>query len=285
MPSFREYNVKLQRLGNTRKMTRTMKMVSANKLRKAQEVQARASAFAESVARLARRTVAGGDPHPLTVQRKTGTKAMVILVTSDKGMCAGFNNNLSKKVAAWIGACSEEHPDVQMCFCGKRGAIFFRQHDNILRQYDDVVAKPRFAQIQAIADDVLSAFADGAVDAVYVAYNRFRSALSQTPVIEKLLPIDISAPEGEQPGPDTLIEPGQEELAGRVLPQLVAARLFAAVANSAAGEHGARMTAMDSATSNCDKLIVNYTLLRNRARQASITKELVEIVAGAEALH
>jgi F-type H+-transporting ATPase subunit gamma len=285
MPSFREYNVKLQRLGNTRKMTRTMKMVSANKLRKAQEVQARASAFAESVARMARRAAFGGDPHPLTAARKSCAKAMVILITSDKGMCAGFNNNLSKKVAAWIEANSEVHPEVQMCFCGKRGAIFFRQHDNILRQYDDIVAKPRFAHVSRIAEAALSAFVDGAVDAVYIAYNRFRSALSQTPVIERLLPIDISAPEGEQPSQDTLTEPGQEELVDRVLPQLVAARLFAAVANSAAGEHGARMTAMDSATSNCDKLIVNYTLLRNRARQTSITKELIEIVAGAEALH
>lgn len=285
MPSFKEYNVKLLRLNNTRKMTRTMKMVSANKLRKAQEVQARASAFASGVARVARTLAAGGEPHPLMLPRNTACRAIVILITSDKGMCAGFNNNLSKKVAAWIAANRDAHPVVQMCFCGRRGAIFFRQHDNILRQYDEIVTKPRFALVHRIAEDVQEAFLSGAVDAVYVAYNRFRSALSQTPVIERLLPVDIMPPEGERPPADTLADPGHEEVADKVLPQLVAARLFAAVANSAAGEHGARMTAMDSATANCDKLIVNYTLLRNRARQAAITKELIEIVAGADALN
>lgn len=285
MPSFKEYSVKLLRLNNTRKMTRTMKMVSANKLRKAQEVQERATTFDARLFRTIRTISAGGDNPALTVRRNPETKALILLITSDKGMCGGFNNNLSKKVAAWMSANKETHPDVQMCFCGKRGALFFRRNVNILRRYDDIVAKPSFVQVQRIATDVQEAFLGGAADVVYVAFNRFRSALSQTPVIERLLPLDLSAPAGTPPAMDVIMEPAQEDLVDLVLPQLVATKLFAAVAQSVAGEHGARMTAMDNATSNCDKLIVNFTLLRNRARQATITRELIEIVAGAEALN
>jgi F-type H+-transporting ATPase subunit gamma len=284
MPSFKEYTVKLLRLNNTRKMTRTMKMVSANKLRKAQEIQERASSFETRLARMARSVRHGGDTPALTARHATERKALIILITSDKGMCGGFNNNLSKKVAAWIADNKGRHPEVQMCFCGKRGALFFRQRANILRQYDGIVAKPGFVQVQRIAADVQEAFLSGAADVVYIGFNQFLSALSQTPVIKQLLPLDLSSTPAEPPT-DVIMEPSQEELADRMLPQLVASTLFAAIAQSVAGEHGARMTAMDSATSNCDKLIVNYTLLRNRARQAAITRELIEIVAGADALN
>jgi F-type H+-transporting ATPase subunit gamma len=147
------------------------------------------------------------------------------------------------------------------------------------------VAKPAFIPVSHVAVDLQDLFTEGRADTVFVAYNRFRTALSQQPVVEPLLPMDLGSPAADAgPTRDVILEPGASEVMDQVLPQLLAARVFAAIASNSVGEHGARMTAMDNATTSCEKLIGTYTLLRNRARQAAITRELIEIVAGADAL-
>lgn len=283
MPSLKEYNVKLQRLSNTRKLTRTMKMVSANKLRKAQDVMARAANFENQMARAA--ALAAGTPvqHPLAQARPREEKIVVLLITSDKGMCGGFNNNLSKRVLSWMESATDTHREITVCACGKRGALYFKNKEAALRQYDDIITRLRPSLVRKVASDMQDLFLEGVADAIYLGFNKFRSALTQTPVIERLLPLELPSMNAGRSAAG-FMDPSRDDLLDHVLPQLVFARIFTAMAGSIAGEHGARMTAMDNASTNCDKLIGNYTLLRNRARQAAITRELIEIVAGAEAL-
>jgi F-type H+-transporting ATPase subunit gamma len=285
MPSFKEYNLRIQRLVNTRKMTSTMKMISANKLRKAEDAYRRALSFEASLARIARGLLAPSSPPLLACPRKKASTALVLVITSDKGLCGGFNNNLNKKVVAWVEANRALYGSIQLSFCGRRGAVYFRNRAETRKHYDDVVAKPAFIPVSHVAVDLQDSFTEGRADVVFIAYNRFRTALSQQPVVEPLLPMDLGSPAADAgPTRDVILEPGASEVMDQVLPQLLAARVFAAIASNSVGEHGARMTAMDNATTSCEKLIGTYTLLRNRARQAAITRELIEIVAGADAL-
>jgi len=283
MPSLKEYNLKIQGLVNTRKMTSTMKMISANKLRKAEEAHTRAAAFEAGLARVARELLEPSRPPALAAPRRDVRSALVLVITSDKGLCGGFNSNLNKKVLDWVDAHRAVYAEVRLSFCGRRGAVYFRNRAIIRKHYDTIVNKPAFAPVTHVAGDLEALFTQGKADAVFIAYNRFRSALAQHPVIEPLLPLDLVR-EHEAPARDVLLEPGAPGILDQVLPQLLAARIYRAVTSSAVGEHRARMTAMDSATTSCDTLIGSYTLLRNRARQAAITRELIEIVAGADAL-
>ena len=290
MPSLREYDVKIASLKNTRKMTKTMQMVSASKLRRAQDAQRKAAAYANHLHDLIQRLAGSVESvaHPLLTRRDSVRKAHILLVTSDRGLCAGFNNNLIKHVAQWISEHNSDYESISMSCCGRRGNMYFRTKEDVRKEYPDATAKPEFLKAEEIAEELGELFVNGEFDEVYLAYNVFKSALSQYPLIEKILPIapvEIKADESKEPFTRNYIfEPAEPELLALLLPRSVSYTIFHAMVENSAGEHGARMTAMDNATNNADSLIETNTLLRNRARQAAITTELTEIVAGAEAL-
>jgi F-type H+-transporting ATPase subunit gamma len=287
MPSIKEYDVKLKSLKNTQKMTKTMKMVSASKLRRAQEAQRNAMDYAARVEELIARLAASVESaaHPLLEQRPA-KRALILLYTSDRGLCAGFNNNLIKFTQHWLGDNADRYPDgVDVSFCGRRGFAHFKRRVNVKNNYEESTAVPDFLTAREIGREIRKDFEDGVYDEVYLAYNHFKSVLSQEPTLNKLLPVEANVLEGgEKVNADYIFEPAQEEMLKSVLPRAVYFKIYNAFLENSAGEHGARMTAMDNATNNAQDLIKTNTLRRNRARQAAITTELTEIVAGAEAL-
>ena len=287
MPTTKEYNVKIASMKSTRKMTKTMQMVSASKLRKAQEAQRQSLAFAEQTRALVSRLAASVSmtSHPLLEHRAGEGKILLLVFTSDRGLCGGFNNNLCKFVMRWIAENREKHPKVELSFCGRRGHMYFKKRGTVKTHYEGVTAIPKFKNANRVSEDIVRLFLSGEYDEVYLVFNHFKNPLSQTPVMKKILPVEPDFIQGgEALGQNYLFEPSIDELLAELLPKAVTFQVHFALLENAAGEHGARMTSMDSATSNADKLIDQYTLLRNRARQAHITGEMIEIVSGAEAL-
>ncbi len=291
MPSLKEYKAKLASLKNTRKMTKTMKMVSASKLYRTMDAQRKATAMAHQVNKMIRRLARSIDQSvDPTFQPHNGSgRVLVLLITSDKGLCGGFNNNLIKHVLRWMDGPEHKGKDLVLSCCGKRGHLFFRSRREIYRHYDGVTQKPGYHHAQEISAELRADFIARNFDEVYLAYNHFLNPISQKPLVEKILPIqpgEIEANEsgGEESSSEYLLEPSRGELLQRLIPMVLTFKVYYALLENAAGENGARMTAMDNATTNASKLIDLYTLLRNRARQAAITKELIEIISGAEAL-
>ncbi len=288
MPSLKEYKAKLASLGNTRKITKTMKMVAASKLNRTMDAQRKGAAFAHRLNRMISRLSASLEvgAHPLLQKRANPKKCLVVLFTSDKGMCGGFNNNLIKFAHNWLETSGKNYQQVDLSFCGRRGWLYFRSRRPNTKHYEGVTHTVKYTDAVRIARDLVDGFLSGKYDEVYLGYNHFVSALSQKPALDLLLPISpAEAQKSEKQLTETFIlEPPESVLLDRLLPKTVEYRVYCALLENAAGENGARMTAMDSATRNADDMIRLYTLLRNRARQASITKELIEIVSGAEAL-
>lgn len=289
MPTLKEFNVKLTRLRSTRKLTKTMKLVSVNKLRRAQEAEKRVALISGRLSGVLGRlgpAIAEGE-HALLTPRKSVKHVMVLVITSDRGLCGGFNNNLIKAVALWSREQEANGRSVLMSFCGRRGYSFFRTRAKVERHYEDVMARPDYSQAHRIGRALQGAFTGRRVDEVYLAYNASQGTLSQKPLVERIVPLNMEtlAAVGEgRPAAGWLLEPSAEELLNNLLPRVVSLKVYTALLNSSAGEHSARMKAMEQASSNADTLIRQITLERNRARQAAITTELTEIVAGAEAL-
>jgi F-type H+-transporting ATPase subunit gamma len=288
MPSLKEYNAKLASLKNTRKMTKTMKMVAASKLYRTMDAQRKANVYAAKLDELIARLAGSVDPraHPLLQAHPEPRTAHLLVVMSDKGMCGGFNNNLIKHIARWYRMPAQQTRSFKFSFAGRRGWLFFRNRAPVEKVHENVTGRPTPADALRISEELTRGFLAGAFHEVYIAYNHFLNPLSQRPVIKKLLPIEAHTIEAaEEKLHDLfLLEPDAPELLATLLPKIIQFEVYFALLENAAGENGARMTAMDSATSNANKMITQYTLLRNRARQASITKELIEIVSGAEAL-
>lgn len=287
MANLKELNLKIVSLKNTQKMTKTMKLVAASKMRRAQQAQQNAHDYSVRLEHLLAGVAASPDedPHPLLVPRNPPRKALVLFVTSDRGLCAGFNNNLCRYAMRWLAANGTSYEQVSMSFCGRRGQAFFRSRVKVAAYYEGSTDRPNFDIATRIADELMEAYTSGAFDVVFLCYNRFKSALAQTPSMEQLLPIAHKQGEGQKKTATSyMFEPGEAELLVRLLPNAVRFQVFHALLENAAGEHAARMTAMDSATRNAGDMIKRYTLKRNRERQAGITKELIEIVTGAESL-
>jgi F-type H+-transporting ATPase subunit gamma len=291
MASIKEYNRKLSSLKNTVKITKTMKMVSASKLRRAQEAENRAKAYAHQVNNLIFRIAESveQDLHPLLMPRENVQHVLLLVFSSDKGLCGGFNNSLIKFVDGEREALEAQGKEVSLAFCGRRGFLYFADRAPVFRNYEGVTASPHSRDATRISDELVEAFTAGHFDEVHMVYNHFVSPLSQMPKIDQLLPLPMATLEDHDQveaiqADDFIAEPALPELLMTLVPMLVVFKLFYALLENAAGEHGARMTAMDNATTNANKMIDEYTLLRNRARQAAITTELIEIISGAEAL-
>jgi F-type H+-transporting ATPase subunit gamma len=265
-----------------------MKMVAASKLNKAMDAQRKALLFNEKLREMIGRLAATVDErsHPLLRTVEQPRNVLVLMFTSDKGLCAGFNNNLIRYGRRWLQAPERAGINLEMSFCGRRGWVALRNKIKVRHHYEGVTARPQYTDAVRIANDLCSAFIAGEVDEVVMAYNKFVNPLTQRPHFERLLPIgaDVLGDSKEKLSSEMILEPPENEILRRLVPKVVEFEIYFALLENAAGENGARMTAMDNATNNASSLIDLYTLMRNRARQASITKELIEIVSGAEAL-
>ena len=287
MAHFREYTAKIRQLQNMRRVTLAMKMLSTTKLARAQEAMARALAFEREWSGLVRLVAgrASGGRDPLLKPRPAPEAAYVLMITSDMGLCGGFNNNLIRATSAWLAEHREQYRILRFGFCGRKGYLFGRDRVEVRAYYEEAVRRPDFGLAARIGREIFETYAEGKYDEIFLARNRYFDPAWQEPLVERILPVDPAAlPAAEAQVPYVLGEPGMDRLLPYLLERHVAYRVFLALQENAAGEHAARMAAMDSASKNIDALCANYTLLRNRARQASITTELIEVVSGAEAL-
>jgi F-type H+-transporting ATPase subunit gamma len=293
--SLRAIRSRIRSVRNTQKITKAMKMVAAAKLRRAQDAVVRARPYAqlidEMLAQLAlARAEADLPPHPLMALRPL-RRAEVVLMTSDRGLCGGFNSNIIRRGQRFLVEEGDEFERVQFSTVGKRGRDFARKRGIETRKdYVGFFGRLRYSQAREIADDLIVAYERDELDAVYLLYNEFKSAIVQKISLVQLLPLKPRAQVQRSAGengfimPEHIFEPGRPEVLQSLLPRYLAMQIWRALLESEASEHGARMTAMDSATKNASEMIGRLTLEYNRARQAAITKELMEIVSGAEAL-
>jgi len=288
MPSLIDLRRRIRSVKNTQQITKAMKMVAASKLRRAQERIVNARPYAVQMQRVLMSVASRVDParHPLLAVREPGpdSNTLVIVVTADKGLCGGFNTNLIKAAGHFV-ASSPTH--CTMGLLGRKGRDFFvRRGFDVMFERTGLLQKPQFSDTQAIAREAMDAFLSGQVDAVVVIYNEFKSVMSQHPAIEPLLPIgkgEVSEPV-DTAGVDYLYEPSAQLILDTLLPRYVEAQLYRAVLETNAGFYGAQMTAMDTATKNSTDMIASLTLYMNKVRQAAITREIIEVVSGAEAL-
>lgn len=288
MANLRVIRKRIGSVKSTQQITKAMKMVSAAKLKRAQDAIVAARPYArkmrEVVQSLAAR--AGEEAHPLLGAREA-KKLALLVVTTDRGLCGGFNSNLLRATNRFLADNREKYEEIVLFVVGRKARDFFRRrHVPMLKEYLNVLGSLSYGHAARMSEDLAGGFLAGDFDEVRVAFNEFRSAISQVVRFEKLFPISVDRAEtgDAAAGIDFLYEPSQKEILATLLPKYVETQIFRVLLESLAGEHGARMTAMDSATNNAVDMIARLTLQMNRARQASITKELMEIIGGAEAL-
>jgi F-type H+-transporting ATPase subunit gamma len=295
MPNLLDIRRRIKSVKNTQQITKAMKMVSAAKLRRAQDrvVTARpfANKMAEVLGELAKRT--DEDFHHPLLDYRGDQRYLLVLITADKGLCGAFNTNLTKGAQAFIRENADKQ--VEIMAIGRKGRDFFRnRRAAISSEYIGLTGKGRveFSEALDVARALIKQYTeDTGIDKVYIVYNEFKSVLSQRVVLEQLLPVARAKqdePEVKSQQPVTLIdyiyEQPPAEMFGQLLPRLVETQIFRALLESIASEQGARMTAMDSASKNASELIESLTLNMNRIRQAAITNEIIEVVSGAAAL-
>jgi len=286
LPNLKDIQRRIGSIKKTQQITRAMRMVSGAKLRRAQTASENARPYADRMRATVSQISQGvsEDSHPLFEKRESAEKVEFVVVTSDRGLCGGFNANVIKFAVKLIAAREAEGSKVSITTAGRRGHDFFRRRRSGQLEGDfPQQGWVTYAQAAAIAKAVSRRFISGEVDEVYVVYNAFVSAMTQTPKSICLLPFTA---EGEMSG-DALpyeIEPDPKALLAVLVPKAVEVEIYRALLENQTGEHAARMAAMESATRNTEELVEKLTLQFNRARQAAITKELVEIVSGAEAL-
>jgi len=271
---------------NTQKITRAMKMVAAARFRRAQEAAEAFRSYAEgSRAMLAE--VAGGPEmreHPLFARREV-KQSVTLVLTSDRGLCGAFNGNLCRFVEAELRSRT---PQPRLAVAGRKGYDYFsRRALPLAPPLVGVWEELGYATAARLAGELLPRYLAGELDELWIGYNAFVSAVSQKPTLRRLLPIEPPArPEGEKGARALFVfEPPTEELVARLVPMWLESEIFGALLESVAAEHGARMSAMDAATNNAEDMLRNLTLVYNRVRQGAITRDLIDIVGGAEALH
>jgi F-type H+-transporting ATPase subunit gamma len=289
MPSLKAVRIRIASVKSTQKITRAMKLVAAARLRRAQDaiIAARpyAEALSEAVAELAAR--AGEDAHPMLQKRPVKRIALVTL-TSDRGLAGGFNANVGRASISFVRdelAKGADAAEITLHILGRKGREFARRRKlSIGHEWAGAAGDVALNRAREIALTLTHEFAEGKVDAVYLVYNQFKSAISQKVVVTPLLPVTPAELSSEAAATDFLYEPSKQELLGLLLPLYIESQIYRALLESIASEFGARMSAMENATNSARDMIDRLTLQYNRARQASITKELMEIVGGAEAL-
>jgi F-type H+-transporting ATPase subunit gamma len=291
MASLRDIRKNIRSKKSMQQVTKAMKMVSAAKLRKAQEAILAARPYALSLDKLIADLVERTESlaHPLLVQRPV-KKAELVVLTSDRGLAGGFNSNVLRRAQRFLVDNERVYESIRVSTVGRKGHDFFKKRAVALRRdYPGLYARVNYRTAADIAQELAGHFQAGDVDAVFLVYNEFLSAITQRVSLVQLLPLEgLPQPEasGKRTGPavDFKYEPSQAAVLERLVPQALAIKVYRSLLESVASEHGARMNAMENATSNAEDMIDRLTLYYNRTRQSVITKELMEIVSGAEAL-
>lgn len=285
MASLKSIKKRINTVKSSRQITKAMKMVAAAKLRRAQENVLDARPYAKKLGAVLQKlaTSGGATGHPL-LQREGCNKALLIVITSDRGLCGSFNANICKAAERFTKEKSGDYEELTVMTIGRKGNDYLKNRTTIRKNYQNILSNLSYQAAALIAQEVIEGFLAGEYGEVHMLYNSFRSVMSQDITLTRLLP--IAPPEGdeEQFRPEAIYEPGKEELLEELLPKHIEVQIFHALLESVAAEHGARMTAMDSASKNASEMIDKLTLQYNRARQAAITKELLEIISGAESI-
>ena len=279
----REIKSRIKSFQNMKQITKAMEMVAASKLRRAQEAAVAARPYSEKMKEVVSSIASGtkGIKNPILVSREI-KKTGYLVISSDRGLAGGYNSNLFRTLMQTIREKHRSSDEYVLFVVGRKGRDFFRKRNMpIVGEVTGLPDSPTFADIKELASKAVRNYAEGAYDELYLVYNKFNSAISQTPVLTRLLPLDV--PEGSQVA-NYEYEPSAEEVLDALLPKYAETLIFSALLDAKASEFGARMTAMGNASRNAGEMISGLTLAYNRARQAAITQEIAEVVAGANAL-
>ena len=297
MPSLIDIRRRIRSTKSTQQITKAMKMVSSSKLRRAQERIVNSRPYAHEMLRIFNNLATRVDPstHPLLNDDPTPGRTLLVVITADRGLCGGFNANVIKSAAQFLaerqaGTASDQeryaNREVALALVGRKGRDFFMRRGFDVRYEEvNIFNSLKWSHAQAIARTSIDEFLSPEVSNVYLIYNEFRSVISQRVVIERLLPIPKLEPDSAAINTvDYLFEPSPQELLSILLPYHVSVQIARALLESSAAEHAARMTAMEAATRNAKDMVDSLTLYMNKVRQASITREIIEIVAGAQSV-
>ncbi len=288
MANLKEIRTRIVSVNSTMQITSAMKMVSAAKLKRAQDAITRMRPYAEKLKDILENASASvGVEGSIFSQQREAKTVWVIVITSNRGLCGGFNNNVIKEARKVVAA--HKDAQVKVIALGKKGADFFRKTSHwseggLNENPNAIFDQLSFDNASKVGEDFLNAFANAQVDKVVMVYNRFKNAAVQIVSTEQLLPVAPTATQGNASA-DYIFEPGKEQIVSELIPRSLKVQLYKALLDSFAAEHGARMTAMHKATDNAGELVKELKLNYNKARQAAITGEILEIVAGAEALN
>ena len=293
MASLKDIRKRIGSVKSTRQITRAMKMVAAAKLRRSQDAILNARPYAYRTYAVLLSLVKKGDiNHPLLVRREE-KKVRLVVLAGDRGLCGAYNTNVFKEATRFIRKKQAEGVEVTIDCIGRKANDFIKRRYSVATYHEDLLGRANYSKVAEIAGRILKGYIEGEFDAIHLVYNEFKSAIQQKVVAERLVPISTETPDGvagilrlseEEQFKRYLFEPSREEILNEIIPRHFKVQLFRAVLESIASEHGARMSAMENATNNASDMIDSLTLQYNKARQASITKELMEIVGGVEAM-
>jgi F-type H+-transporting ATPase subunit gamma len=287
MASLKDIKKRIGTVKNTSQITKAMKMVSAAKLRKAQEAVVAARPYADKVqdvvSSLALREDA--EAHALLGNRGKN-RALLVLMTSDRGLCGGFNSSITKAVEVFVRQNPKGYEAIDLMIIGRKGKELLKRKmgDKIVKVHENLTGNITYATAQLIGQEVVEGFNAETYDAVYLMYNAFKSAMTQVVTLDQLLPVVPKEVEEDTLVADYIYEPSQGDVLDQLLPKYVEVKIFRGLLESVASEQGSRMSAMDSASKNASEMIGKLTLQYNRLRQAAITKELMEIISGSESI-
>jgi len=285
MASLKSIRKRINSVKSTRQITKAMKMVAAAKLRRAQENVLAARPYAEKLTEVLQRlSGSGGQAGNPLLQKERAERALLIVVSSDRGLCGGFNANICKAAEGFIRENTSRYSEISILTIGRKAHEYLRRRATIRKNYSNILSTLNYQEAALIGQELIEGYMADEYDEVYILYNAFRSVMSQDITLKRLLPIEAPQGTDEEFLPEAICEPSKEELLTELFPKHIEVQVFHAMLESVASEHGARMTAMDSASKNATDMIGKLTLQYNRARQAAITTELMEIISGAESI-
>jgi len=285
MSGLKEIRNRISSVSSTMQITNAMKMVSAAKLKKAQDSITATLPYSNKLSELVKNisaSIDSVDSNPLFVKREVKS-ALIIVITSNKGLCGGFNSNIIKEVYNISSQYGTKKPD--LITIGKKGNDILKKKFNVISSHNDLYDDFSYSNVRLIANDIMGLYTEEQYDEVILVYNHFKNAATQIITKEQFLPIAENSDEDLSIQGDYIFEPNREKILNELIPKTLSIQLFKSISDSIAGEHGARMTAMHKATDNASELRDQLKLTYNKARQTAITNEILEIVGGAEALN
>ena len=282
MANLKEIRNRISSVSSTMQITSAMKMVSAAKLKKAQDAIVAMRPYSNKLTEILKDLSSSIDSDNSFIQNRNSDKTLIVCITSNRGLCGGFNSNIIKECVS-IADSQKNNTTAFLCI-GKKGSDLLSKHHNVVLTKNEVYDDLSFENVKEIADLLIQKFVNQEFDKIKIIYNRFKNAATQIVTNEQFLPI-VTENEHEQSNQDYIFEPKQSEIVNELIPKSLRTQLFKALRDSYASEHGARMTAMHKATDNATELRDQLKLTYNKARQAAITNEILEIVGGAEALN